>query len=276
MFGSTYQTMKLITFFLLVNLVLLFFPIASFNKSLEQNLKFPIEKNISFFATGLSEILEAIGDNSIVILLPPRRKRIKKLDEFLKKAHTSLTIQTFLFTHQEKFYAYIATSLKRSVETTSLVFDAPDYVIQEVRERNLAHRLSVFLFYWGAKTIEDIELTKLELREPLRTAFITHPRKEVYRVYYNQAVSDGTGKMKMVNWYDAKSLGLFKEPLLPRLDLVFKKLVWRTLYVPAINVRIFLKFYVKILVYFFKRARRGCLLTIKAMIPTLTLLLRPI
>lgn len=226
--------MKLLTSYLFLSSIFSFFP-----KTLVQKIAFTTEKNTSFFETGLNEILQAIGDNSIVILLPPNRKRARKLNEFLKKAHASLTIQMFLFNNKERFYSHVEISLKRSVETTSIVFYSPDSVIPEIRARNLAHRLSVFLFYWGAKNIKDIEFVELNLHEPLRTAFITHPREEVYRVYYNQAVSDGTGKMKMVNWYDAKSLGLYKEPLLPRLDLVFKKLVGRTLFVPAIHVRIF-------------------------------------
>lgn len=230
--------MKHFTLYLFFSLLIVFFSIQSIKTTLIEQLTSTPEKNTSVFATGLSEILGAIGDNSIAILLPSSdRKRTRKLSEFLKYVHSSLSIQMFLFTNQEKFYSYIETSVKGSVETTSLVFASPESVIPEIIAQNLAHRLSLFLFYSGAKTIDEVGLTERELREPLRAAFITHPRKQVYRVYYNQAVPDGSGKLKMVNWYDANSLGLYKEPLLPRLEVVFKKLDWRTLYVPVIHVR---------------------------------------
>lgn len=230
------RTMKHFTSCFVFCSIIIFFQTQSIHSILMEKLTITPEKNTSVFATGLSEILAAIGDSSIAILLPSGHKRPKKLNEFVKTAHSSLTIQTFLFTNQEKFYSYVETSVKGSVETTCLLFASPNSVIPEIRARNLAHRLSLFLFYSGAKRIEDIALTERELREPLRAAFITHPRKEVYRVYYNQAVPDGSGRLKMVNWYDANSLGLYKEPLLPRLDEVFKKLDWRTLYVPVIHV----------------------------------------
>lgn len=230
--------MKHFTLYLFFSLLIVFFSIQSIKTTLIEQLTSTPEKNTSVFATGLSEILGAIGDNSIAILLPSSdRKRTRKLSEFLKYVHSCLSIQMFLFTNQEKFYSYIETSVKGSVETTSLVFASPESVIPEIIAQNLAHRLSLFLFYSGAKTIDEVGLTERELREPLRAAFITHPRKQVYRVYYNQAVPDGSGKLKMVNWYDANSLGLYKEPLLPRLEVVFKKLDWRTLYVPVIHVR---------------------------------------
>uniref|UniRef100_A0A336JZW6 CSON009745 protein n=1 Tax=Culicoides sonorensis TaxID=179676 RepID=A0A336JZW6_CULSO len=181
------------------------------------------------------EILNSIGDNSIAVLLPSNQNLQRKINEILKESFTSLTLQTVLFTDQEKFFMYVETSLKGSIQTTNIIFDTPEFIISEIKLRNLAHRLSLFLFYWGAVSIDEINSMEIEFKEPLRVAIITRPRKKVYRIYYNQAVPDGSGKMKLVNWYDFNSLGLYKEPLLPRLETVFKKLEWRTLYFPAIN-----------------------------------------
>lgn len=218
---------------------LIIFQLLSTNMALMEDFLSSPEKNVSIFASGLSEILEAIEDNSITILLPCYKKRSRVLNEFLKQVHSSLTTQMYLFSDPEIFYSYIDSSLKRSIQTISLIFAFPEYVIPEIRIKNLAHRLSLFLFYTEARSMNEIKLHELELREPLRAAIITHPKNQVYRIYYNQAVPDGSGGMTMVNWYDGNNFGLYKKPLLPRLEHVFKKLNWRTLLVPVIHVRPF-------------------------------------
>lgn len=92
------------------------------------------------------------------------------------------------------------------------------------------------MFYWGDKDIVNVDTDELKLREPLRVVYITHPRKKFYRVHYNMATPDGSGALKLVNWYNATNFGLFKEPLLPSTENVYKKLGGRTLYVPVVHV----------------------------------------
>lgn len=107
----------------------------------------------------------------------------------------------------------------------------------QIREKNLAHRLSLFIFFWGATELPDYN--GWNLREPLRTVIITNPKKFIYRVYYNQACSCNDGNLKFVNWYDGNrhGLGLHKEPLLPDISQIYKNFKGRTFKIPVIHVR---------------------------------------
>lgn len=57
------------------------------------------------------------------------------------------------------------------------------------------------------------------------------------RVYYNQATPHDRGELKLVNWYDANSLGLFKVPLLPSPKDVYRNFEGRSLSIPIIHVK---------------------------------------
>lgn len=217
--GSTLKSLLLLTFFLSV-----------INAKLE-----PLpERNVSTFAAGLSEICKATESNSIAVFIKNTTKT-RKVNELLQELH-KLNVVTYLFvTDHEQFLKFIESCIKASIEITSLIFARPDEMIEQIQERNLAHRISLYMFYWGLEKIQDYTDSK-ELREPLKLVYITHPRKKVYRVYFNRGTADGSGEMKMVNWFDATSLGLYREPLLPPTEDVYKKLGWRTIYVPAVHV----------------------------------------
>lgn len=99
----------------------------------------------------------------------------------------------------------------------------------------LAHRLSLFMFFWNAENLSDVE-TFLDLREPLRVVMITRPRKFFYRIYSNQNTSDNDGRMRKVNWYDGNNLGLYKEPTVMNVKSVYENFNGRNFIVPVIHV----------------------------------------
>ena len=57
-----------------------------------------------------------------------------------------------------------------------------------------------------------------------------------FRVYYNQAVPDGNGNLRLVNWYDSANLGMHKVPLLPNSQQVYSNFNGRNFKVPVFHV----------------------------------------
>ncbi|XP_063697077.1 ionotropic receptor 40a [Culicoides brevitarsis] len=163
-------------------------------------------------------------------------KDFLRFNELLKIIHDSITLPVFIFTNKETFFLFIDYSLRKSIKTTSLVFSS--FVmsfITDIQEKNLAHRLSLFLFFVSEQTSAINDFTYYEMQETSRIALIAQTKNGIYRVYYNQATSNGNGKLALVNWYDFLSSGLYKEPLLPSLQTVFKKMKWKVLNVPVIH-----------------------------------------
>lgn len=74
------------------------------------------------------------------------------------------------------------------------------------------------------------------LNEPLRVVIITRPKANLFRVFYNQAISNRQGIFKIVNWFDSESLGLHKHPLLPNAAEIYKSFYGRVFYIPVIHV----------------------------------------
>lgn len=109
----------------------------------------------------------------------------------------------------------------------------------KIHERNLAHRLSLYVFFWNAKKLSERRVRNWNLMEPLRTVFITNPRSFVYRLYYNQATSSNDGKLKLVNWFDGNNLGLNTEPILSHAKDIYENFNGRTFIVPVVHVSSF-------------------------------------
>lgn len=106
---------------------------------------------------------------------------------------------------------------------------------RQIHRRNLAHRLSLYVFFWHAAKLPD-GLDELNLREPLRAVMVTNPRPFVYRVYYNRNTSSNDGSMRLVNWFDGSNLGLNKEPTLAHVKSVYENFNERTFVVPVVHV----------------------------------------
>lgn len=97
-----------------------------------------------------------------------------QIDEFLQKLH-NLNFKSVIFYNTELFFKFIESSLHGSIESVNLIFCKPHDLVQKIHERKLAHRLSLFIFYWGAKY--PPKRAELNFREPMRAVVITRPRK---------------------------------------------------------------------------------------------------
>ena len=86
-----------------------------------------------------------------------------------------LYFKSVIFYDPELFFQFIETSLHGAIESVNLIFWKPNDLIQKIHERKLAHRLSLFLFYWGAKY--PPKRNELSFREPMRAVVITRPRQ---------------------------------------------------------------------------------------------------
>lgn len=104
----------------------------------------------------------------------------------------------------------------------------------QIHELNLAHRLSLYIFFWNAKCLPSVHWN---LREPLWAVMITNPRPFVYRIYYNQKTSSNVGKMGLVNWFDGNNLGLNREPILSHVKNIYKDFNGRIFIVPVVHVK---------------------------------------
>ncbi|KAG5678940.1 hypothetical protein PVAND_008559 [Polypedilum vanderplanki] len=171
-------------------------------------------------AIALSEICQGLQTIKTITLLNSNNRNSIAFNEFIMEIHRR-QLETCIFNDTLDFFKFIEMRLKGSLDITALIFDNPDKFIKEIHNRNLAHRLSLFIFYWNAKHLSS-NYKLWNLHDPLRAVFITNPRYFVYRIYYNQALSSNDGTLKLVNWYDGNSLGLQKEPLLPDIKSVHK------------------------------------------------------
>lgn len=95
--------------------------------------------------------------------------------------------------------------------------------------------MSLFVFFWNSTRLPKRRFA-YHFEEPFRIVLIIRPRLDVLRVYYNQATPHDNGELKLVNWYDANSLGLFKVPLLPSPKDVYRNFEGRVLSIPIIHV----------------------------------------
>ncbi|XP_070490058.1 ionotropic receptor 40a-like [Chironomus tepperi] len=177
-----------------------------------------------------SEISQGLQASQTITILNSENRKSSAFNELIMEIHR-LQLQTCIFNDTERFFRFVEENLKGSVEVTALIFHNPGSLIQKIHERNLAHRLSLYIFYWNAKHLPAC-YKQWNLRDPLRAAFITNPRNFTYRIYYNQATSSNDGKLKLVNWFDGNNLGLNTEPLLPDIKHVFKSFNSRHFVVP--------------------------------------------
>ncbi|XP_065356439.1 ionotropic receptor 40a [Calliphora vicina] len=207
------------------------------------------EKNISDVSIGLSQIVKSLHPNQLAILMGPKatfnnswddyqlhdeenQNLQLHIDEFLQNLHT-LNFKSVIFYDTELFFKFIESSLHGSIESVNLIFCKPYDLMQRIHDRKLAHRLSLFIFYWGAKY--PPKRAEVNFREPVRAVVITRPRKRAFRIYYNQAYADGLGRLKLVSWYDGDNLGLSKEPLLSLAKTVYSNFQGRVFRVPVFH-----------------------------------------
>ncbi|XP_034250854.1 ionotropic receptor 40a [Thrips palmi] len=116
---------------------------------------------------------------------------------------------------------------------TSVIFcsrASAELLLGAIRSKNLIQRNLLYMFYvelWppSPKFLD-------QLLEAMRVAVISNPRAGTYRVHYTQATSEGSGALRLVNWWSGT---LFRFPVLPPASRVYTDLRGRTLEVPVLH-----------------------------------------
>uniref|UniRef100_A0A1I8Q5I7 Ionotropic glutamate receptor C-terminal domain-containing protein n=1 Tax=Stomoxys calcitrans TaxID=35570 RepID=A0A1I8Q5I7_STOCA len=209
-----------------------------------------VERNTSDVSIALSQIIKGLKPIQLAIWVKPSttphdhdtasnpdhdiayEDLLLHVDEFIRDLH-QLYFKSVIFYDVNLFLRFVETNLMGSIESVNLIFSQPDELTQMIFERKLAHRLSLFIFYWGAKHLP--KKWELNFHEPMRAVVITRPRKKAFRIYYNQAFPDGNGRLSLVSWYDGDNLGLSKEPLLPSTKVVYSNFQGRVFRVPVFH-----------------------------------------
>ncbi|ALC38923.1 Ir40a, partial [Drosophila busckii] len=191
------------------------------------------------FQAALSQIINGLQPRQLAILASSSSGVLSadcandealQVDEFIQRLHR-LYYKSVIFYNKTLFFEYIEANLLGAIECVNLIFQQPDELLEDILQRRLAHRLSLFIFYWGAR--QPPNATLLSFEEPLRAVVITRPRRKAFRIYYNQAVPTGTGELRLVNWYDGDNLGLQRTPLLPSAASVYANFEQRVFKVPS-------------------------------------------
>nr|AIO10900.1 ionotropic receptor 40a [Culex quinquefasciatus] len=188
--------------------------------------------NHSGMVTGLSEMINLLSPKTLVLLVLNETK-IHKIDRLTVAIH-SYNIPTCIFYDLEQYFEYIANNLKNSLDTTSLLLCHPADMLVDLVDRRLAHRLSLYIFYWGARRL-PAGFDRTLLREPLRVAVITNPKKKIFRIFYNQAKPNNLGELLSANWFDGSDMTFKRVPLLPTPTEVYKNFEGRVFTIPVIH-----------------------------------------
>uniref|UniRef100_A0A1B0BH11 Ionotropic glutamate receptor C-terminal domain-containing protein n=1 Tax=Glossina palpalis gambiensis TaxID=67801 RepID=A0A1B0BH11_9MUSC len=207
------------------------------------------EANGTEVSIALSEIIKSLKPIQLAILRKPRLpfnssgEEDKEIDDDLYNDNIEKNVNDFIyqlnklcfmsvvFYDVELFFQYIESSIIGSIESTNFLFCKPQDLMDRIYERKLAHRLSLFIFYWGAKY--PPKRSEVQFSEPLKAVVVTRPRNKA--IYYNQAVSNNNGQLSLVSWYDGENLGLSKEPLLPLASRVYANFHGRVFRVPVFH-----------------------------------------
>nr|APY22697.1 ionotropic receptor IR40a [Cnaphalocrocis medinalis] len=134
---------------------------------------------------------------------------------------------------KDKYYNFVQKALDISEERTSLILCQPnecETILSELTENNLIHRTILYIFYWPYCEVSEAFLSTM--KEAMRIAVITNPRKSVFRVYYNQATPDRLNHLTLVNWWSGR---LYKSPVLPPAEKVYQDFKGRMFDVPVLH-----------------------------------------
>lgn len=182
---------------------------------------------------GLSEMINLLAPKTLAILVLNETK-IDKIDQLTVMIHHH-SIPTCIFNDRDNYFRYIGDNLRKSLETTSLIFCQPEEMLEAIVDGRLAHRLSLYIFYWGTTRLPN-DLDQSLLKEPLRVAVITNPRKNIFRIFYNQANPNNRGELMSANWFDGNDMTFRRVPLLPVPTEVYKNFGGRVFIIPVIHV----------------------------------------
>ncbi|XP_037731414.1 ionotropic receptor 40a-like [Drosophila subpulchrella] len=197
-----------------------------------------IESNTSI---ALSQIISGLRLPLLAILVHPtstvfdescQNDRGFHVNDFLHRFN-QIYYKSVIFSDTELFFQHIEKNLQGANECVSLILDEPNELLHSLHDRRLAHRLSLFIFYWGARLPPSSRA--VSFREPLRAVVITCPRQNAFRIYYNQARPCSVSQLQLVNWYDGENLGLQRIPVLPTAASVYANFGGRIFRVPVFH-----------------------------------------
>ncbi|KAH8236079.1 hypothetical protein KR032_007796, partial [Drosophila birchii] len=155
-----------------------------------------------------------------------------QVNDFLQQIHR-LYYKSVIFNDSELFFHHIETNLHGAIECVNLILNKPQEILKRLYVRRLAHRLSLFVFYWGARWPPRPHT--LHFEEPMRVVVVTRPRHKAFRIYYNQARPSSDSQLRLVNWYDGDNLGLERIPLLPPALSIYSNFEGRVFTVPVFH-----------------------------------------
>lgn len=220
----------------------------------------------------LSEVVQSLSRLSTIGVFSASENG-SEFNEFVMALH-SIPLQTCIFNEMEEFFDFIESQLNGSLRVTAFIFHHPHGLVErvswislifisysllrrrslvpavcpkffvialQIHTKNLAHRLCLFIFYWGACELpEELHKRSSALREPLRTIMITRPQIFIFDVFYNQVSSTDHGIMEFVNRYDGNNLGWQNDTLLvTRVENNYENLNQRLMVVPVTHVSSF-------------------------------------
>lgn len=157
-----------------------------------------LKKNHIFFSReALSEIINGLKPRQLAILAAPQFHFTRRhaplpasaeipddtqlegmqmdIDDFIYQLH-KLYFKSVIYDKADLFFKFVEDSLQGSIESVNLIFSAPYELSARIQERKLSHRLSLFIFYWGAK--HPPKANEVRFEEPMRAVVITRPRKK--------------------------------------------------------------------------------------------------
>ncbi|CAF4755642.1 unnamed protein product [Pieris macdunnoughi] len=130
------------------------------------------------------------------------------------------------------YYEHQRKGLDTSEERTSFILCEAyecENIISELTDINFIHRSMLYIFYWEHGAVSTKFCDSIE--EAMRVVVVTR-RKCVYRIYYNQATPDRLNHLSLVNWWAGR---LYKNPVLPAADKVYKNFRGRVFNVPVLH-----------------------------------------
>ncbi|XP_020809408.1 ionotropic receptor 40a [Drosophila serrata] len=209
----------------------------------------PVETRLAYqacnepdIAIGLSQIISGLRPLPLSILALPGLTLSDgycqndasgiQVNDFLQQLHR-LYYKSVIFNDTELFFHHVEKNLHGAIECVNMILDKPKEILKHLRQRRLAHRLSLFIFYWGARWPPRPHT--LHFEEPMRVVVITRPRHKAFRIYYNQARPGSDSQLRLVNWYDGDNLGLQQIPLLPAASSVYANFEGRVFTVPVFH-----------------------------------------
>ncbi|KAJ1529788.1 hypothetical protein ONE63_006534 [Megalurothrips usitatus] len=135
----------------------------------------------------------------------------------------------------DEYTEHVRHTMAKYEGMTSIIFcsrKSAERLITAIRNSNLIQRNILYMFYCELWPPSPKFLATLQ--EAMRVAVISNPRPGAYRVYYTQATPEGSGALRLVNWWSAGA-ALFRHPVLPPASRVYTDLRGRTLNVPVLH-----------------------------------------